>query len=71
MKKEGIFYTFILSEGNFFDTCFITMYSVLNTLSEYTYLYISNNITAHFNITLLAFKIVESLLCILNTTQLH
>ena len=39
------------------------MYSVLNTLSEYTYFYISKNITSYT--FLLVFKIVESLQCIL------
>ena len=38
------------------------MYSVLNTLSEYTYLYISKHITSYT--FLLVFKIVESLQCI-------
>ena len=41
------------------------MYSLLNTLSEYTYFYISKNITSHT--FLLVFKIVESLQCILNS----
>ena len=39
------------------------MYSVLNTLSEYTYFYISKNITSYT--FLLVFKIAESLQCIL------
>ena len=39
------------------------MYSVLNTLSEYTYFYISKNITSYTFV--LVFKIVESLQCIL------
>ena len=38
------------------------MYSVLNTLSEYTYFCISKNITSYT--FLLVFKIVESLQCI-------
>ena len=41
------------------------MYSVLNALSEYTYFYISKNITLYT--FLLDFKIVESLQCILKT----
>ena len=40
------------------------MYSVLNTLSEYRYFYISEIITSYT--FLLVFKIVESLQCILN-----
>ena len=43
--------------------CFISMYSVLNTLSEYTYFYISKNITSYT--FLLVLKIDESLHCIL------
>ena len=39
------------------------MRSVLNTISEYTYFYISKNITSYT--FLLVFKIVESLKCIL------
>ena len=35
------------------------MYKVLNTLSEYTYFYISKNITSYT--FLVVFKIVESL----------
>ena len=41
------------------------MYSVLNTLSKYTYFYISKNITS-YTFSLVS-KIVESLQCILNT----
>ena len=40
------------------------MYSVLNTLSEYTYYYISK--TLIYTLLLLVFKIVESLQFILN-----
>ena len=43
------------------------MYSVLNELSEYIYMYISKNITSYS--FLLAFKIVESLQCILKRTD--
>ena len=39
------------------------MYSVLNTLSEYTYFSLSKNITSYT--FLVVFKIVESLQCIL------
>ena len=42
----------------------MSMYSVLNTLSEYTYIYISKNISSYT--FWLIFKIVESLQCILN-----
>ena len=40
------------------------MYGVLNTLSDYTYFYISKKITSYNFV--LVFKIVESLECILN-----
>ena len=43
------------------------MYSVLTTLSEYTYFYISKNITSYTS--LLVFKIVEFLQCILNVKK--
>ena len=42
---------------------FISMYSVLNTLSEYTYFYKSKNIPSYT--FLLVFKIVKSSQCIL------
>ena len=45
------------------------MYSVLNTLSEYTNFYISKNITSYT--FLLVFKIVESLQCILKLTKIE
>ena len=44
--------------------CFISMYSVLNTFSEYTYFYISKIITSYT--FWLVFEIVEYLQCILN-----
>ena len=46
-KKMAFFVPFILSERNFFKICFILMHSVLNTLLEYTYFYISENITSY------------------------
>ena len=64
-KEEDIFCTFYFVGTNFFQHLyFISMYSVLNTLSEYTYFYISKKIT--LCTFLLIFKIVESLQCILN-----
>ena len=47
-KKRGFFVPFILSEGIFFGICFISMYNVLNTLSEYTYFYISKKNTLFY-----------------------
>ena len=46
---------------------FISMHSVLNTLSEYTYFYISK--TLLHTLLLLVSKIVESLQCILNILE--
>ena len=41
-KEEGIFCTVYFVQRNFFKhMCFISMYGLLNTLSEYTYFYIS------------------------------
>ena len=68
-KKEGIFCTVYFVQKKFFwHLYFISMYSVLNTLSEYTYFYISKNITLY--LFLLVFKIVESLQCILKRSDL-
>ena len=49
---------------------FISMYSVLNKLSEYTYFYKAKNITSLHILLLLLFKIVESLRFILNPIYL-
>ena len=47
-KKESIFCTiYFVRRELFWDLCFISMYSVFNTLSEYTYFYISKNITSY------------------------
>ena len=47
-KKRAFFVLFILSKRKFFKICvFISMYSVLNILPEYTYFYISKNITSY------------------------
>ena len=48
MKKRACFVPFILSEGNFFQHgCFILMYIILNVQSEYTYFYITKNVTSY------------------------
>ena len=63
-KKRAFFCTVYVVERNFFKhSSFISMYNVLNTLSEYTYFYISKNITS-YNF-LLVLKIDKSLQCIL------
>ena len=62
-KKEGICcIVYFVWRKNFKHLCFISMYSVLNTLSKYAYFYTSKNIT--LNIFLLVFKIAERLRCI-------
>ena len=67
-KKERIFCTVYSVRRKFFqDICFISMYTVLNTLSKHTYFYISKNITSYT--FLLVFKIVESLQCIPNVVN--
>ena len=64
-KKRGHFCTVYFVRKNFFKhLCFISIYSVLNTLSKYTYFYISENNTSYTS--LLVFKIIESLQCILS-----
>ena len=45
------------------------MYSLLNTVSEYTHFYISKNITSYT--FLLVFKFVESLQCVLKGTLMR
>ena len=64
LATEKFFCTVYFVWRTFFKhLCFISMYSILNTLSEYTYFSISKNITSYT--FLLVFKIVESLQCIL------
>ena len=63
-KNEGVFCTVYFVRSKFFyNFCFISMYCVLTALSEYTYFFISKNITLYT--FLLVFKIVESLQCII------
>ena len=48
-KKEGIFCTIYFVRKNFVEHLrFISMYSVLNTLSKYTYFYASQNFTSYY-----------------------
>ena len=47
-KKCAFSVPFILFEGIFLkNLCFVSMYSVLNILSEYLYSYLSKNITSY------------------------
>ena len=63
-KIERIFcIVYFVQRKIFYHLCFISMYGVLNTLSEYTYFCISK--TLLHALLLLVFKIVESLQCIL------
>ena len=68
-KKEGIFRTVYFVRREFFqDLCFISMYSVMNTLYVYTYFYIQKISKLH-KLLLLVSKIIVSLQCILNRTK--
>ena len=61
-KKRAFFVPFILPEGTFFNICVLSQF-IAHSLSEFTYFYISENITSY---TLLpVFKTIESLQCIL------
>ena len=62
-KKRASFVPFILSGGNFFNICAC----VLNTLSEYTYYYISKNITLYTFFCLFS-KSSKAFQCVLNTS---
>ena len=63
-----IFCTVYFVRRKFFQhLCFISVHSVLNTLLEHTYFYISKNMTSYT--FLLGFKIVESLQCILKVSN--
>ena len=47
-KKEGTFCTYYsVRKEIFYHSYFISMYSLLNILSEYTYFYISKNIASY------------------------
>ena len=62
MKKTVRFlYRLFCTKGIFYDLAFISIYSVLNALSEHTYFYISKNITSYTFVACF-----ESLQCILN-----
>ena len=65
-KKEGIFCNVYFGQRNFFY-CFISIYSILNILSEYKWFYLSKNITSYT--FLLVLKIVERLQCILKLVR--
>ena len=61
-KNRTFFVPFILFKGNFFKIGVLSQ-CILNKLSDYTYFYISKNITSYTFV--LVFKIVESLQFIL------
>ena len=63
-ERRGHFLYRLFCPKEFFQQlCFISMYSVLNTLSEYKCFYISKNTISYT--FFLVFKIFESLQCIL------
>ena len=62
-KKEGILCAVYFSGRNFFNICFISMYSILHTLSENTYFYISKSIISYAFFLFL--EIIKSFQCIL------
>ena len=67
-RKKSIFCTvYFVRRKFFYHLCFISMYNVLNTLSEYLY-FTYQKILVH-TLSLLVFKIVESLLCILKNIR--
>ena len=47
IKRRTFLVPLIFSGGNFFKICFFSLYCALNTLSEYTYFYLSKNITLY------------------------
>ena len=58
LKEKAAYFLYrFLSGGNVFNICFISIYSALNTLLEYTYFYIFKKIL------LLVFKIAKTLQC--------
>ena len=67
-KKVHFFVTFILPEEFFKHFCFISMYSVLNKLSQYVYIFTYQKTILHA-LLLLGFKIVESLRCVFKEFQ--
>ena len=64
IKRAFLYRLFCLNNCFLKNWRFISVYSVLNKLSEYKYFYMSKNITSYT--FLLIFKNVESLHCILN-----
>ena len=66
-KKESILYRLFCPKEIFFNMFYPNVYSVLNTLSQHTYFYISKNITSYF--FLLVSKIVERQHCILKNNK--
>ena len=67
-EKSAFFLTFIFPQGNFCSVCISFYFISLNKLSEFMYIYVllhTKNIT--LSAFLLAFKIIKSLQCILNS----
>ena len=64
-EKRAFFAPSILSEENFFNSCVLSQRICIKCISEYTYFF--KSITLLHTLLLPAFKIVESLQCILNS----
>ena len=61
-KKEGIFCTvYFLRRKLFLHLCFISLYSVTNTISEHTYFYISKNIFSYTFVACFVFYFFSAL----------
>ena len=61
-KKEGIFCTvYFLRRKLFLHLCFISLYSVINTISEHTYFYISKNIFSYTFVACFVFYFFSAL----------
>ena len=67
-EKRGHFlYCLFCPKEIFYHMCFISMYSVLNTISEYTYFTYQKHYLIHFSA---CFENVEILQCILNVEDI-
>ena len=72
IKKRAFFVPFILSEENFFKTCVLYQCTVywIYFKNIHTHTFTSQKTLLH-TLLLLVFKIVESLQCILNSTNFY
>ena len=69
-RKKRLLYRLLCSKEIFLTLCFILMYSVLNTLSEYTYFYISKKLYfVHFSLLVLTSSSVSSSMVKMSRSQ--